>query len=100
MSLEEQLKAVRMEMDAKFAATVAKFRASTEKIKEARPATKVTDYVKPKNTETPAPAAAKRAAAAEKRANTPKCNARTLEGRQCPFSATCGLFCKKHFSML
>lgn len=26
----------------------------------------------------------------------PKCQARTLEGRQCGFSATCGQFCKKH----
>jgi hypothetical protein len=26
----------------------------------------------------------------------PKCQARTLEGRQCGFAATCGQFCKKH----
>ena len=26
----------------------------------------------------------------------PKCQAKTLEGRQCGFAATCGHFCKKH----
>jgi hypothetical protein len=40
----------------------------------------------------------KRAAAAKREG--PKCTAHTLEGRQCQFSATHGLFCKKHFSMM
>lgn len=30
------------------------------------------------------------------RSNGPKCQAKTLEGRQCGFAATCGPFCKKH----
>jgi len=34
--------------------------------------------------------------AARAKASGPKCQARTLEGRQCGFSATCGQFCKKH----
>ena len=27
---------------------------------------------------------------------SPRCQAKTLEGRQCGFAATCGCFCKKH----
>lgn len=101
MSFEEELKAARLatrtNMDAKLAATIAKFRASTEKIKAARPTTKMTEYVTPKNVDPPT-AAAKRAAAPKKEG--PKCHAVTLEGRKCQFGATCGMFCKKHFSMM
>lgn len=46
----------------------------------------------------PKPPPAEAAAARPKAAKGagPKCQARTLEGRQCGFSATCGQFCKKH----
>lgn len=36
------------------------------------------------------------AGATRAKSSGPKCQARTLEGRQCGFSATCGQFCKKH----
>jgi hypothetical protein len=102
-TFEEELRAARLatraNMDAKLAATIAKFRATTEKIKAARPTTKVTEYVPPKNAEPPT-AAAKRAATAASKREGPKCHAVTLEGRKCQFGATCGMFCKKHFSMM
>lgn len=34
--------------------------------------------------------------AKQKASGGPKCQAKTLEGRPCGFSATCGRFCKKH----
>jgi hypothetical protein len=104
MSFEEELKAARLatrtNMDAKLAATIAKFRETTEKIKAARPATKVTEYVTPKNAEPPTAAARRAATAAATKKEGPKCHAVTLEGRKCQFGATCGMFCKKHFSMM
>ena len=105
MPFEEELKAARIatrtNMDAKLAATIAKFRATTEKIKTSRHTTLVCDYVAPKTTDTPAAAAAKkRAATAAPKRDEPKCHAVTLEGRKCQFNATCGMFCKKHFSMM
>lgn len=104
MPFEEELKAARIatrtNMDAKLAATIAKFRETSEKIKAARRTTVMCDYVAPKSNDCATVAAT--AAGAKKRKSTakgPQCNARTLEGRQCPFGATCGGFCKKHFSM-
>jgi hypothetical protein len=102
MSFEEELIAARLatrtNMDAKLAASIAKFKESSLKLASARPTTKVTEYVTPRNVD---PAEKKRAAvAATKKKEGPKCNAHTLEGRQCQFSATHGLFCKKHFSMM
>ena len=84
-------------MDAKFAASMAKFKESSLKLAAARPTTKMTEYVAPKAAD---PAEKKRAAAATKKSEGPKCKAHTLEGRQCQFGATHGLFCKKHFSMM
>jgi hypothetical protein len=104
MPFEEELKAARIatrtNMDAKLAATIAKFRASSEKIKAARPTTKLTEYVTPKNAEPPTAAARRAATAAATKKEGPKCHAVTLEGRKCQFGATCGMFCKKHFSMM
>jgi len=103
MPFEEDLKAARIatrtNMDTKLAATIAKFRETTEKLKSARPTTKLTEYVTPKNIDPPT-AAARRAATAATRKEGPKCHAVTLEGRKCQFGATCGMFCKKHFSMM
>ena len=101
MPFEEELIAARLatrtNMDAKLAASIAKFKDSSLKLASARPTTKVTEYITPRNT---APAEKKRATAATKKKEGPKCRAHTLEGRQCQFSATHGLFCKKHFSMM
>lgn len=84
-------------MDDKLAASIAKFKESTLKLNASRPSTKVTEYVTPKNADS-ITVKTKRAAAAKREG--PKCTAHTLEGRQCQFSATHGLFCKKHFSMM
>jgi len=50
--------------------------------------------------ETPKPSETVMDAAAKKGRMVPhaafRCNAQTLEGRQCGFKATCGNFCKKH----
>jgi hypothetical protein len=37
-----------------------------------------------------------RGAATLKTKNIVKCKATTMSGKQCPFRATCGEFCKKH----
>ncbi len=50
-------------------------------------------------TETPKPApteVAGRQAKPAPKSTGPRCQAKTLEGRQCGFAATCGPFCKKH----
>jgi hypothetical protein len=36
----------------------------------------------------------------QQRQTQSQCSARTLEGRQCPFKATSGCFCKKHSVMV
>jgi hypothetical protein len=47
--------------------------------------------------ETPKPSETVAVAAAAKKGRAAlRCNAQTLEGRQCGFKATCGNFCKKH----
>lgn len=97
MSFEEELNAARPNMDAKLAASITKFKESSLKLASARARTKVTEYVTPKNAVSDT-VKTKRAAAAKREG--PKCTAHTLEGRQCQFSATHGLFCKKHFSMM
>ena len=101
MSFEEELNAARLatrtNMDAKLAASIAKFKESSLKLASARARTKVTEYVTPKNGVSDT-VKTKRAAVAKREG--PKCTAHTLEGRQCQFSATHGLFCKKHFSMM
>jgi len=42
------------------------------------------------------PTAVAEAGTKHKVGTAPKCQAKTLEGRPCGFSATCGRFCKKH----
>jgi len=80
-------------MEAKLAASIAKFKESTQKLASERASIKCTEYVTPRSE----PVEKKRTATVAK---GPKCSAHTLEGRQCQFSATHGLFCKKHFSMV
>ena len=36
----------------------------------------------------------------QQRPQQAQCSARTLEGRQCPFKAASGCFCKKHSTMV
>jgi hypothetical protein len=51
---------------------------------------------KPKTNEIAAPPATKKARAKAVLHEALRCKAKTLEGRQCGFKATCGLFCSKH----
>jgi hypothetical protein len=71
---------------AKFEASAARFKARTLELRAKRHTIKAyTETSKPKE------AAQKGVPVAENR-----CRAKTLEGRQCGFKATCGEFCKKH----
>jgi hypothetical protein len=47
-------------------------------------------------TEVPKSTPSDASCAKPKASGGPKCQAKTLEGRQCGFAATCGHFCKKH----
>ena len=75
---------------AKFEASAARFKAHTLELRAKR------HTVKP-YTEKPKP---RELAHAETKRGVPvaenRCRAKTLEGRQCGFKATCGEFCKKH----
>ena len=82
--------------DSKLRASMDKFKAHTKRLQEARHITKVCDVHPPPPIENEKKDRVKKKVVE----GAAKCNARTLEGRQCPFSATCGLFCKKHFSMM
>lgn len=61
-----------------------------ERTKEVKAARKPTMYTEPPKT---APMELKKGARAPTEA---RCRAKTLEGKQCGFKATCGEFCKKH----
>ena len=75
---------------AKFEASAARFKAHTLELRAKRHT--VLPY-----TEKPKP---RELAHAETKRGVPvaenRCRAKTLEGRQCGFKATCGEFCKKH----
>lgn len=62
-------------------------------LKQARPHTQLATH-KPNATETVVASKTKKSRAVLNDAF--RCKARTLEGRQCAFKATCGSFCKKH----
>jgi len=73
---------------------VSKMRAATQRIEESRNKKTIVVLENPPKMHTvPKTAPATKTAA-------PKCRAKTLEGRPCPFSATCEGFCRKHFSMM
>ena len=61
----------------------------------ARHKTQLTNH-KPKTSEIAAPPATQKARAKAVLHEAQRCKAKTLEGRQCGFRATCGLFCSKH----
>lgn len=73
----------------KFEASVARFKAHTLELRAKRRKTVLTTDV-PKMVEA--------AAHVEKLKlrTEQKCRAKTMEGKQCGFRATCGEFCKKH----
>lgn len=76
----------------KMADTAIKAREKALAIAKARPAIKMlTEAPKPKETAVPPPKM-KRGVLAQGL----RCQAKTLEGKQCGFKATCGNFCKKH----
>ena len=77
----------------KMADTAMRAREKSLALIAARPKLLVTKET-PKPSETVTAAAAKKGRAAVHAAL--RCNAQTLEGRQCGFKATCGNFCKKH----
>ena len=77
----------------KMADTALRAREKAMALMAARPKLLVTKEV-PKPAETVAVAAARKGRIVPHAAL--RCNAQTLEGRQCGFKATCGNFCKKH----
>ncbi len=81
-------------MDTKLAESIIRFREHAIRLQEQRPRTILTTYVPSRTVDAPPPVA-------KQKKTGPQCSARTLEGRQCPFSAApeCSGFCKKHFSM-
>jgi hypothetical protein len=75
---------------AKFEASAARFKAHTLELRAKRHTIKpYTEKPKPRESMHTEPK--KGVPATENR-----CRAKTLEGRQCGFKATCGDFCKKH----
>jgi len=76
---------------AKLDASIARFKARTLELKAKRAAiVRIDEPPKPHESAH----SEKKARAVPSAAN--RCQAKTLEGKQCGFKATCGTFCKKH----
>jgi len=79
----------------KMADTMLRSREKALEIAAARPKILVTTH-KPKTSELAAPPATQKERTRAVLHESKRCKAKTLEGRQCGFKATCGLFCSKH----
>ena len=79
----------------KMADTMLRSREKALELAAARHKTQLTNH-KPKTSEIAAPPATQKARAKAVLHEAQRCKAKTLEGRQCGFRATCGLFCSKH----
>jgi len=79
----------------KMADTILRSRQKFLEIEASRHKTQLTTH-KPKPSEIAGPPVTQKARAKAILHDSQRCKAKTLEGRQCGFKATCGLFCSKH----